>query len=260
MPPIPRSSRRSPSRFRGSRRKRSSRSACDLRRTARGRSWRLVPANRVAVIDTATKKVEEISARRPARLAIGFYAGRQISLYDQWRFERCLGDRCGEPQGRQIDPGRFFSLGRCDRAPMSFSAPDPEAASGQPWRDLPPRWRSRASAIATASARLWSDVSFSVRPASFCVLLGLNGAGKSTLFCLITRLFAAQKGSDPYFRLRREPRSRRGAAQARCRVPGADARSRSDGPAKSLLSCGAARNFRARDEACARVLSWTRSR
>lgn len=38
------------------------------------------------------------------------------------------------------------------------------------------------------------DVSFSVAPGAFCVLLGLNGAGKSTMFSLITRLFALQKG------------------------------------------------------------------
>lgn len=38
------------------------------------------------------------------------------------------------------------------------------------------------------------DVSFSVRPASFTVLLGLNGAGKSTLFSLITRLYAIRDG------------------------------------------------------------------
>ncbi len=38
------------------------------------------------------------------------------------------------------------------------------------------------------------DVNFSVRPASFTVLLGLNGAGKSTLFSLITRLYAIRNG------------------------------------------------------------------
>jgi ABC-2 type transport system ATP-binding protein len=38
------------------------------------------------------------------------------------------------------------------------------------------------------------DVSFSVAPGAFCVLLGLNGAGKSTLFSLITRLFALRSG------------------------------------------------------------------
>jgi ABC-2 type transport system ATP-binding protein len=39
------------------------------------------------------------------------------------------------------------------------------------------------------------DVSFTVAPGAFCVLLGLNGAGKSTLFSLITRLFALRSGS-----------------------------------------------------------------
>jgi ABC-2 type transport system ATP-binding protein len=38
------------------------------------------------------------------------------------------------------------------------------------------------------------DVSFSVAPATFAVLLGLNGAGKSTLFSLITHLYAVQRG------------------------------------------------------------------
>jgi ABC-2 type transport system ATP-binding protein len=38
------------------------------------------------------------------------------------------------------------------------------------------------------------DVSFSVAPSTFTVLLGLNGAGKSTLFSLITRLYAVQRG------------------------------------------------------------------
>ncbi len=39
-----------------------------------------------------------------------------------------------------------------------------------------------------------TGVTFSVAPASFCVLLGLNGAGKSTLFALITRLFTTRSG------------------------------------------------------------------
>jgi ABC-2 type transport system ATP-binding protein len=39
------------------------------------------------------------------------------------------------------------------------------------------------------------DVSFTVAPGAFSVLLGLNGAGKSTLFSLITRLFGLQQGS-----------------------------------------------------------------
>jgi ABC-2 type transport system ATP-binding protein len=39
-----------------------------------------------------------------------------------------------------------------------------------------------------------NDVSLTVRPSSFTVLLGLNGAGKSTLFSLITRLYAVRSG------------------------------------------------------------------
>ena len=39
------------------------------------------------------------------------------------------------------------------------------------------------------------DVSFTVAPGAFSVLLGLNGAGKSTLFSLITRLFGLQQGA-----------------------------------------------------------------
>ena len=38
------------------------------------------------------------------------------------------------------------------------------------------------------------DVSFSVAPGSFSVLLGLNGAGKSTLFSVITHLYAPKAG------------------------------------------------------------------
>ena len=38
------------------------------------------------------------------------------------------------------------------------------------------------------------DVSFTVAPSTFTVLLGLNGAGKSTLFSLTTRLYAIQQG------------------------------------------------------------------
>lgn len=43
------------------------------------------------------------------------------------------------------------------------------------------------------------DVSFSIRPSTFAILLGLNGAGKSTLFSLITRLFAARYGTIRIF-------------------------------------------------------------
>ena len=51
------------------------------------------------------------------------------------------------------------------------------------------------------------DVSFSVPPGSFTMLLGLNGAGKSTLFSLVTRLYAARHGEIEIFghNIMREP-------------------------------------------------------
>ncbi|WP_342779187.1 ABC transporter ATP-binding protein [Denitrobaculum tricleocarpae] len=39
------------------------------------------------------------------------------------------------------------------------------------------------------------EVSFSIAPSRFCVLLGLNGAGKTTLFSLITRLYSNTSGA-----------------------------------------------------------------
>ncbi|HEY1360817.1 MAG TPA: ABC transporter ATP-binding protein [Xanthobacteraceae bacterium] len=42
--------------------------------------------------------------------------------------------------------------------------------------------------------RALDEVTFSLAPATFAVLLGLNGAGKSTLFSLIVRLYAVQRG------------------------------------------------------------------
>ena len=42
--------------------------------------------------------------------------------------------------------------------------------------------------------RVLSDVSFSVAPGDFTVLLGLNGAGKTTLFSLATRLYVQREG------------------------------------------------------------------
>jgi len=43
------------------------------------------------------------------------------------------------------------------------------------------------------------DVTFSIQPASFTVLLGLNGAGKSTLFSLVARLYGTQRGAIRIF-------------------------------------------------------------
>jgi ABC-2 type transport system ATP-binding protein len=43
------------------------------------------------------------------------------------------------------------------------------------------------------------DVSFSVEPGAFAVLLGLNGAGKSTLFSIVTHLYASKTGAVRIF-------------------------------------------------------------
>jgi len=82
---------------------------------------------------------------------------------------------------------------------MSFYPPDPEAASGQHTGVISPALDIAGVSHSYGKRKALIDVSFSVRRASFCVLLGLNGAGKSTLFCLITRLFAAQKGTIRIF-------------------------------------------------------------
>src|ERR1700756_2895291 len=42
--------------------------------------------------------------------------------------------------------------------------------------------------------RVLNNVSFSVAPGDFTVLLGLNGAGKTTLFSLATRLYVQREG------------------------------------------------------------------
>jgi ABC-2 type transport system ATP-binding protein len=47
--------------------------------------------------------------------------------------------------------------------------------------------------------RVLKDISFSVAPGDFTVLLGLNGAGKTTLFSLATRLYAQAEGTIRIF-------------------------------------------------------------
>jgi ABC-2 type transport system ATP-binding protein len=51
------------------------------------------------------------------------------------------------------------------------------------------------------------DVSFTIAPGSFTVLLGQNGAGKTTLFNLITRLYSNRTGSIRIFgtEVRKQP-------------------------------------------------------
>ena len=76
---------------------------------------------------------------------------------------------------------------------MSFSTPEPEAAIGRPAR-LTMALEIAYVNYSYGKRKALEDVSFSVAPGSFTVLLGLNGAGKSTLYCLITRLYATQQG------------------------------------------------------------------
>jgi ABC-2 type transport system ATP-binding protein len=47
--------------------------------------------------------------------------------------------------------------------------------------------------------RALAEVTFSIAPANFTVLLGLNGAGKTTLFSLISNLYDTRQGSISIF-------------------------------------------------------------
>jgi ABC-2 type transport system ATP-binding protein len=82
---------------------------------------------------------------------------------------------------------------------MSFPPPDQAAASGQQNGAIAAALDIAGVSHSYGTRKALSDVSLRVRPASFCVLLGLNGAGKSTLYSLITRLYAAQKGAIRIF-------------------------------------------------------------
>ena len=60
---------------------------------------------------------------------------------------------------------------------------------------------------AFGSRQVLADVSFSVPPGGFTLLLGLNGAGKTTLFSLITRLYYSASGAIRVYGhdIKREP-------------------------------------------------------
>src|SRR5688572_11445318 len=47
--------------------------------------------------------------------------------------------------------------------------------------------------------RALNNVSFTIAPGSFTVLLGLNGAGKTTLFSLISHLYDTRQGAIRIF-------------------------------------------------------------
>ncbi|MEW8624315.1 MAG: ABC transporter ATP-binding protein [Candidatus Thiodiazotropha sp.] len=57
------------------------------------------------------------------------------------------------------------------------------------------------------------QVSFTLDPGEFCVLLGVNGAGKTTLFSLITRLFVSPGGAISIYGYDLKHQSRKALAQ-----------------------------------------------
>ena len=92
------------------------------------------------------------------------------------------------------------------------------------------------------------DVSFTVAPGSFTVLLGLNGAGKSTLFSLVTRLYGRAPARSRFLAMMSCVKAAR-RAPARRGLSGPHARSRTDRHAKSHLSRRAARDRPVRGQA-----------
>ena len=93
----------------------------------------LGPANRVAVVDAADAQGDKISAGRPAGLAHGVHAGREISADHQRRLQRRLGDRRRRAEGDQDHSGRRIALGHHDRA-MTSPAPiaEPHEIAARP--------------------------------------------------------------------------------------------------------------------------------
>jgi len=74
-----------------------------------------------------------------------------------------------------------------------------DQASPAPRSEGPAALSVEAVSHSYGKRKALDNVSFSVVPSSFTVLLGLNGAGKSTLFSLITRLYSTQTGSIRIF-------------------------------------------------------------
>ncbi len=90
-------------------------------------------------------------------------------------------------------------MGRRDRKAMSVISGTPQPAAKDPSPEAPAALDIVGVSHRYGKRKALDNVSFSVRPASFSVLLGLNGAGKSTLFSLITRLYATQSGAIRIF-------------------------------------------------------------
>ncbi len=74
-----------------------------------------------------------------------------------------------------------------------------ECASFPVTASLPAALAVERVSHAYGARKALDDVSFSVEPATFAVLLGLNGAGKSTLFSIVTHLYASRAGAVSIF-------------------------------------------------------------
>ncbi len=87
------------------------------------------------------------------------------------------------------------------------AAPPRETAAALPGAAPIPALSVAGVGHAFAGREVLSDVSFSVAPGGFTLLLGLNGAGKTTLFSLIARLYYSASGTIRVFGhdIRQEP-------------------------------------------------------
>ncbi|MES9970424.1 MAG: ABC transporter ATP-binding protein [Candidatus Thiodiazotropha sp.] len=71
----------------------------------------------------------------------------------------------------------------------------------------------KAVSFSYTKRQVLDDVSFTLEPGEFCVLLGINGAGKTTLFSLITRLFVSRGGSIDIYGYDLQSQTRKALAQ-----------------------------------------------
>jgi ABC-2 type transport system ATP-binding protein len=67
--------------------------------------------------------------------------------------------------------------------------------------------------FAFTKRQVLEEVSFTLDPGGFCVLLGVNGAGKTTLFSLITRLFVSRGGTINIYGYDLQTETRKALAQ-----------------------------------------------
>ena len=78
----------------------------------------LGPANRVAVIDAQTFEVEKYLLVGARVWQLALTPDEKLLLRDQWQFQRCVGDRRGEPESGQDHCRRRGAHWRCGLAEM----------------------------------------------------------------------------------------------------------------------------------------------